>query len=136
VEQDDEDTFRPPRRWQILIVALTVLPSCALLLTAPLLGAAIALSWILFWTLVLPLYTVQLRPDGVKLHGWWLPWTDVSAVAYRSLFGLPHFRVKRHDGFSWWIPLYYAGAGDLSQALIRAAPPGDPFRLVSMPTSR
>jgi hypothetical protein len=62
-----------------------------------------------------------------------LPWTDVSAVVYRKRFGLPYFHVKRRRGFSWWIPLYYVGDGDLGHAIIGAAPHGHPFKLVSMP---
>lgn len=105
------------------------------MLTFPLLGATIALFWILFWTLYFPHYTVQLRPDGVKLMGlWWLPWTDVIAVRYYRVFGLPHFRVKRVRGFSWSIPLYFVGDCDLGHAIIQAAPPGNPFRLVSIPS--
>jgi hypothetical protein len=104
------------------------------MLTFPLLGAAMALFWILFWTLYLPHYTVRLRPDGVKLYGlWWLPWSDVSGVRCRNVFGLRYFQVNRGRGFfSCWIPLYFVGDRDLGQAIIQAAPPGNPFRLISI----
>ncbi len=118
-----------------------MLPSCASALSALHFGTT-SLSFVLtekaalalFLAFALRLSTVQLRPDGVKIQGlWWLPWTDVSAVRYRKLFGLPYFRVKRRRGFSWWIPLYYVGDRDLGSAIVRAAPPDHPFRLVSMP---
>lgn len=91
--------------------------------------------WVLVWIFLMPRYTVQVRPDGVKLLSlWWLPWSDVSEVRYWKLLGLPYFRVKRRRGLSWWIPLYFVGDCDLGQLIIRAAPPGNPFRSVSMPT--
>jgi len=133
--QDDVAIFRLPRRWQIGIVAITVLPSCALLLISPLRGAPIAVffavSWVLLWAFLLPRYTVELRPDGVKLLGiWWLPWTDVREVRYYKVLGLPHLRVKQRRGFSWSIPLYFVGDRDLAHALIDAAAAGHPFRSI------
>ena len=91
--------------------------------------------WTLVWIFLVPRYTVQLRLDGVKLFSlWWLPWTDVVAVRHQRIFGIPHFRVKRRRGFSWSIPLYFVGDRDLRDAIIDAAPPGNPFRSVSMPS--
>ncbi len=141
---DDIAIFRLPRRWQVGLFAIVMLGPCANVLLDLRFGmdlspglinvAALALFWILVWTLLLPHYTVQLRPDGIKLYGlWWLPWTDVSAVRHYRVFGLPHFSVKRVRGFSWSIPLCFVGDRDLAQAIIDAAPPGNPFRLVSMP---
>jgi hypothetical protein len=93
-------------------------------------AAVLAPVWIFF----ISRYTVQVRPDGLKLLSlWWLPWADVSEVRYWKLLGLAHFRVKRRRGFSWSIPLYFVGNGDLGQSIVHAAPPGNPFRLVSMP---
>jgi hypothetical protein len=93
--------------------------------------------WALVWIFVMPrYYTVQLRPGGVKMYSlWWLPWTDVREVRYWKLFGLGYFLVKRSRGFfPFCIPLYFVGNCDLGDAIIRAAPPGNPFRSVSMPS--
>jgi hypothetical protein len=134
VEHDDTVTFRLPGRWQVVLVVTFLLPSFCLLLLSPLLGVLALAAMALYLALVLRYYTVQLRPDGVKLYGlWWLPWTDVRAVSYRRLFGLPYFRVRRR-GFSWWIPLYFIGDRDLGQALIHAAPSDNPFRSASIPS--
>jgi hypothetical protein len=140
VEHDDIATFRLPGRCQIGLLVIVMIPSCARVVVALYFGMSISFVLIeaaalaLAWTLLLRLNRVQLRQDGVKIQSlWWLPWTDVSAVVYRKLFGLPYFHVKRHGGFSWWIPLYYVGDGDLGRAIVRCAPPGHPFRLVSMP---
>ena len=139
-EYEDAATFRLPGRWQVGLFAFVMLLSCAKALVDLHFGM-LSLSFVLIektalallLIFVLRLSTVQLRPDGVKIQGlWWLPWTDVSAVRYRKLFGLPYFRVKRRRGFSWWIPLYYVGDRDLGSAIVRAAPPDHPFRLVSM----
>ena len=137
VKGDDSDTFRLPRRWQVVFVVLFSFPALTIVLAHPLVGVLLFAAVALLWNVYLRQYTVQLRPGGVRLYGlWWLPWTDVSAVAHRNLFGLPHFRVKRRRGLSWWIPLYFVGDRDLGHALIEAAPPGNPFRAVSMTTSR
>jgi hypothetical protein len=140
VQHDDTATFRLPRLWQIGFFAIAVLGSCARLLTAIIFGRYLSLSLIefaalvLFWIFFLRGYTVELRPDGIKLFRlWWLPWTDVVAARYIRLLGLPSFRVKRRRGFSWSIPLYFVGDCDLRQAIIRTAPPGNPLRSVSMP---
>ena len=136
MEQDDSDSFRLPRRWQVVFAVLFSFPALALVLEAPLFGVPLLAAVALLWTFCLRHYTVQLGQEGIKLYGlWWLPWTDVTAVTYWSVFGLPYFRVKRRGGFSWWIPLFFAGDRDLGQALINTAPPGNPFRLVSMPAS-
>jgi hypothetical protein len=137
------DTFRLPRRFQAVLFVLAMAGPCGNLLIALHFGvlnylipqltliAAIVLAEIF----LMPHYTVQLRPDGIKLYGlWWLPWSAISDVRYWKLFGLPYFRVRRHRGFSWWIPLYFVGNCELGQAIIHAAPPGNPLRLVSVPT--
>jgi hypothetical protein len=129
-EHEDTATFRLPGRWQVGFFAVVMLPSCAKALIALHFGMFLmfprfilieAAAAALFWALLLRLSMVQLRRDGVKIYSlWWLPWADVSAVAYRKLFGLPCFHVKRHRGFSWWIPLYYVGDRDLGSAIVRA----------------
>jgi len=92
-------------------------------------------TWTIAWIFLMPRYTVQVRQDGVKLYGlWWLPWAEVTYVRYWKVLGLPYFRVKRSRGFSWWIPLYFVGDRDLGDAIIQAAPPGNPFGSVSMPS--
>jgi hypothetical protein len=137
VEEDDSNTFRLPRPWQVVFAVLFLFQPLPLVLLSPLFGTLLFAVVALFLVAALPRYTVQLRQDGVKLYGlWWLPWTDVTAVTYWSLFGLQHFRVKRRRGLSWSIPLYFVGNRDLGQSLIHAAPPGNPFRLVSMRTSQ
>jgi hypothetical protein len=79
-------------------------------------------------------WTVQVRPDGVKLYSlWWLPWSDVCEVRYIRLLGLPYLYVKRCRWWAWWIPLYFVGDRDLAQAIFDAAPSGHPFRSVSIP---
>jgi hypothetical protein len=129
-EHEDTATFRLPGRWQVGFFAVVMLPSCAKALIALHFGMFLmfprfilieAAAAALFWALLLRLSMVQLRRDGVKIYSlWWLPWADVSAVAYRKLSGLPCFHVKRHRGFSWWIPLYYVGDRDLGSAIVRA----------------
>ena len=80
------------------------------------------------------IYTVQVRPDGVKLYSlWWLPWSDVYEVRYRKVLGFRYFRVKRRRWFSLSIPLYFVGDCDLGHSIICAAPPGNPFRSVFIP---
>jgi hypothetical protein len=143
VEQDGIATFRLPRRWQIGLLVIAILGPCFSILLVlahgmilPAVPYVFAISiWILAWILLMPRYTVQVRPDGVKLYGlWWLPWTDVVAVRHQRIFGIPHFRVKRNRGFSWSIPLYFVGGGDLGDAIVNAAPPDNPFRSVSTPS--
>jgi hypothetical protein len=144
VEQDRTATFRLPRRWQVGLFVIVVLGPCVNILLDFRFGMILSPApevitvavWTLVWIFLVPrYYTVQLRPDGVKVYSlWWLPWTDVRAVRYWKLFGLPYFLVKRSRGFfSFWIPLYFVGNSDLGNAIIRAAPPGNPFRSVSMP---
>jgi hypothetical protein len=142
VDHDATATFRLPRRWQVGLFTIAIAGPCASLLidfhfgmllspVPDLITIAVAA---LVWVFLVPLYTVQLRPDGVRLFNlWWLPWTQVREARYRKVFGFPYFLVKRRRGFSWWIPLYFVGDCDLGQAIIRAAPPGNPFRLVSIP---
>ena len=117
-----------------------MLPSCAKALIDLYFGVSPSFNLIeaaalgLFWTLLLRRYTVQLRPDGIKLFSlWWLPWTDVVAARYTSLLGLQSLRIKRRHGFSWSIPLYFVGDCDLGDSIVRAAPPGNPLRSVSIP---
>ena len=143
MEHEEIAVFRLPSRWKVALLVITLFPCLSFLLLQGLpplsvlrllsvlpLFAAIAL----FLGIAFRYSTVQLRVGGVKLSGlWWLPWGDVREVTYRSLIGLPYFYVKRRRGFSWWIPLYYAGDDDLGRAIIRAAPPDSPFRSVSMP---
>jgi hypothetical protein len=121
-----------------------MLPSLAKALIAAhfgMLGSFVSLysieagAWALFWALLLRFSTVQLRPDGIKIYSlWWLPWSDVTRVMYRKIFGLPYFQVRRRRGFSWWIPLYYVGDRELAQAILHAAPPDHPFRSVPIPS--
>jgi hypothetical protein len=139
VEHDDSATFRLPRLWQAGFFAFLMIGPCGKVLISLSFGMSPRYYLIevavlaLFWTLFLRRYTVQVRPDGVKLFSlWWLPWTDVSGVRYRNVLGLRYFHVNRGHGFSWWIPLYFVGDGDLGHAIISAAPPGNPLRLVSI----
>jgi hypothetical protein len=134
VEHNDVAIFRLPGRWQVAFFAVVMLPSCAKVVTALHFGRSLSFILIevaavaLFWIVFLKSYTVQLRPDGIKLFSlWWLPWTDVVAVRYSNLLGLPSLRVKRPRGFSWSIPLYFVGDYDLASAIVRAAPPTIPF---------
>jgi hypothetical protein len=142
VDQDRTAIFRLPRRWQVGLFVIAILGPCAKILLdldfgmilSPVPEVIAIAIWTLVWIFLMPRYTVQLRPDGVKLYGlWWLPWTDIVAVRHQSIFGIPHFRVKRRRGLSWSIPLYFVGDCDLGDAIIQAAPPGNPFRSVSMP---
>jgi hypothetical protein len=140
MEHDHTITFRLPRRWQVAFFAVVMLPSCAKVLTALRFGMSPSFVLIeaaalaLFWTLLLRRYTVQLRPNGIKLFSlWWLPWNDVIAVRYSSLLGLPYLRIKRRRGFSWSIPLYFVGDRDLCRAIICAVPPGNSLRSISIP---
>ncbi|SRR5216683_1941106 len=140
MEHDHAITFRLPRRLQVGFFVVVMLPSCAKVLIALNFGMSLSFALIeaaalaLFWTLFLRRYTVQLRPDGIKLFSlWWLPWTDVIAVRYSSLFGLPSLRVNRRRGFSWSIPLYFVGDCDLGYAIICAAPAGNSLRSISIP---
>ncbi len=141
-EHDGTATFRLPRGWQVAGLVVVMLGSCSKLLIdfhfgmilSPVPQSIEIAVWMLVWIFLMPRYTVQVRPDGVKLYSlWWLPWSDVGEVRYYKLLGLPHFRVKRGRGFSWWIPLYFVSDCDLGHSIIRAAPPGNPFRSVSIP---
>jgi hypothetical protein len=142
-EHDDIATFRLPVRLQVALFVLMMVPIFTNALIAVHFGMFLSFAWsylieaamvVLFWTLVPRLCTVRLCSDGVTIYSfWWLPWADVNVVAYRKLLGLPYFHVKRRRGFSWWIPLYYVGDRDLGSAIVGAAPPDHPFRLVSMP---
>lgn len=142
-EQDRTAVFRLPRRWQVGLFVIVIFGPCAKILLdlkfdmilSPVPEVITIAMWTLAWIFLMPRYTVQLRPDGVKLFSlWWLPWTDVVSVRYWKPFGLPHFRVKRRRGFSWSIPLYFVGDRDLGDAIIHAAPLGNPFHSVSMPS--
>jgi hypothetical protein len=144
MERDGVATFRLPIWFQIGLFALAMSDPCVYLLTDLHFGMPLsALSQlimiaalVLAWIFLMPYYTVQIRPDGIKLYSlWWLPWTAVNDVRYWKLFGLPHFSVKRRGGlFSWHIPLYFVGDSDLQESIIRAAPPGNPFKMVSIPS--
>jgi hypothetical protein len=140
MEHDGTATFRLPFPFQIGLFAVAMLGPCVDLLIDfhfslilyPFPELITIAAWVLVWIFLIPLYTVQLRPDGIKLYSlWWLPWKQVKDVRYWKLFGLSYFRVKRHRGISLWIPLYFVGNCELGQSIIRAAPPGNPFRLVS-----
>ena len=144
MEQDGTLTFRLPRRLQFVPLAIAILWPVTDLLIDFHFGMIMSLvpgliagaEWLLIWIFLVPRYTVQLRPDGIKLYSlWWLPWTDVRDVRHWKVLGLPHFRVKRRHGL-WsriWIPLYFIGDCDLAQAIVHAAPIGNPFRSVSIP---
>jgi hypothetical protein len=145
VEQDRTAIFRLPRRWQIGLFLIVVFGPCAKILLdldfgmifSPVPEVITISVWALLWIFVMPrYYTVQLRPSGVKVYSlWWLPWTDVRKVRYRKLFGLRYFLLKRSRGFfPFWIPLYFVGDRDLGDAIIHAAPLGNPFHSVSMPS--
>ena len=125
MDRDSTATFRLPRPWKVGLLALVMFGPCTKLLIDLHFGVDVTRGLInvaaqgIFWALVLPHYTVRLRPDGIKLYGlWWLPWTDVSGVRCRRVFGLRYFHVKRGRGFSWWIPLYFVGDRDLGHAII------------------
>jgi hypothetical protein len=137
VEHDEIAAFRLPGSWKVASIVITLLPCLSFILRQdpPRLSVLPFLAAIaLFLATTFRYCTVQLRAGGIKLNSlWWLPWGDVREVAYRSLFGLPYFYVKRRRGFSWWIPLYYVGDNDLGHSIIRAAPSDNPFRSVLMP---
>jgi hypothetical protein len=131
-----------PRGGKVAVLVLMMLGPCSELLIDFRFGMILSPSpqlieipvWMLVWIFLVPRYTVQVCPDGVKLFSlWWLPWSDVREVRYWKLLGLPYFRVKRRRGFSWWIPLYFVGDYDLRNSIMRAAPPGNPFRSVLIP---
>ncbi|HKN01240.1 MAG TPA: hypothetical protein VJX23_12050 [Candidatus Binataceae bacterium] len=141
-KHDGTATFRLPRGWQVAVLVVVMLGPCSKLLIDFRFGMILSPVpqlieipvWMLVWIFLVPRYTVQVRPDGVKLYSlWWLPWSDVREVRYWKLLGLPYFRVKRGRGFSWWIPLYFVGDCDLGNSIMRAAPPGNPFRSVLIP---
>ena len=141
MEEDGTAIFRLPRFWQVGFFAIVMFGPCCRVLIYCSFGMSVRYYLIevavlaLFWTFFLRRYTVQVRPDGIKLYSlWWLPWDDVSDVDCRKVLGLSHFRVKRRRGFSWWIPLYFVGDRDLGHAIIDAAPPGNPFRLITIPS--
>jgi len=144
ITEQDTATFRLPRRWRVALFVILILGPCASLLIdfhfgmllSPIPPLITIAASVLFW--IWPIqhyYTVQVRPDGIKVYSlWWLPWTEVGEVRYWKLFGLPYFIVKRRSRkFPFWIPLYFVGDFDLGQAIVRAAPLGNPFRLVSIP---
>jgi hypothetical protein len=141
VEEGGTAIFRLPRLWQAGFFALVMFGPCGRVLIYLSFGMSVryylieVFVLVVFWIFFLRCYTVQVRPDGIKLFSlWWLPWADVSDVHYQKVLGLSYFRVKRCRGFSWSIPLYFAGDRDLGQAIIHAAPLGNPFRLVTIPS--
>ena len=57
-----------------------------------------------------------------------LKWEDIKSARRISLLGLPYILIKRHKGFSWWLPLYYEGKRNIEDALRSEAPVGNPLR--------
>ncbi len=75
------------------------------------------------------LSSISVSSEGVILYKInRLKWEDIKSVRRISLLGLPYILIKRHKGFSWWLPLYYEGKRNIEVALRSNAPVGNPLR--------
>ena len=130
-------TFRLPF-WAMALLIVAFLPG---LLTTGLQSAESVLLeagvLVLVAAVIFKTYTIQIRPDGVRLYSlWWLPWENVVGAKYRRLCGLPHLYVQRKSGWvPWRIPLYFIGDTDFLETLRESSPVDSPIRAVSVPAS-
>lgn len=75
------------------------------------------------------LSSISVSSEGVVLYRInRLKWEDIKSARRISLLGLPYILIKRHKGFSWWLPLYYEGERNIEDALRSEAPAGNPLK--------
>jgi hypothetical protein len=55
-------------------------------------------------------------------------WEDVTGARKIRVLGLPHVLINRRKGNSWWLPLYFRGAGGIEESIVRKVPEGNPIR--------
>ncbi|MGH7812540.1 MAG: hypothetical protein ACREQI_00855 [Candidatus Binataceae bacterium] len=139
MEENGTLTFREPIRWTLVTFVIPGLLPLFLFPPRHPIEAAFYLIWLALVVALARHYllTVKVRPDGLKLFGRVrLPWNDVRRVelCHSLMFHFPYFRVTRHTGHRISMPLHYVGESDLGHAIMNAAPPGNPFRSVSIPS--
>lgn len=72
---------------------------------------------------------VAISNDGLVLYRVnRLRWEEVKSARKVRLLGLPYVLIKRHTGFTWWLPLYYEGKRDIREALRSVVPSGNPLK--------
>jgi len=59
-----------------------------------------------------------------------LKWNDVRSARRVKFLGVSHILIKRHKGFSWWLPLYFTGYRNITDALLEVVPQDNPLREV------
>lgn len=92
-----------------------------------------SISWFAFGIVfvIFPMWATKLslRRDGIVLHHFnRLSWTDVTGARVRRFLGLPYLQVRRKRGIPYWIPMFLVGRRPLREALVDAAPVGNPVR--------
>jgi len=72
---------------------------------------------------------VSISNDGLVLYRVnRLRWEDVKSARRVRFLGLPYMLIKRHKGFTWWLPLYYEGKRNIRETLRSVVPNGNPLR--------
>jgi hypothetical protein len=127
--------FWLPLWWRTLAIAVVTIPA-VIALPLEVRNGDFALVAVLLAVNVFSLWCIHtgsqihVFPSGIWMYRlWWLPWGDIREAKYYTVLGLPYVRVKRRRGFTWSIPLYYAGAKDLRQTIVGTAPAGNPLTL-------
>lgn len=99
------------------------------------------LSVLLFFALAFsfPAWTcaVRVTDSGLVLYQInRLDWPEVVAAETRSIFGLEYLVVTRQKGMKYWVPLYLKDRGKFAEAVVEAAPAGNPIRRALMQIGR
>ena len=72
---------------------------------------------------------ISVSSDGLVLYRVnRLKWGDIKSARKVSFLGLSYVLIKRHKGFTWWLPLYYEGKRNIQDALRSVVPNGNPLR--------
>jgi len=74
---------------------------------------------------------VSVSKEGIVLYRInRLKWNDVRSARRVKFLGVSHILIKRHKGFSWWLPLYFTGYRNITDALLEVVPQDNPLREV------
>ena len=125
MSQSSNEVFRLSWR-SSLIATLAIIHFVLMVFTWPHITQLI-FQFIFGAAIILFLSVIKINEQGIVLYYInKLPWSNIASVQHKTLVGLPYLIIKRQNGFSWWLPLYFQGSRPIQAALLAKAPIGNP----------